>query len=59
MKDAYSFNADEESLNRSYQSMAQAYHNIYRRCNLPVLMAEADSGAIGGKDSHEFILPTV
>ena len=59
MKDAYSFNADEESLDRSYQSMAQAYHNIYRRCNLPVLMAEADSGAIGGKDSHEFILPTV
>ena len=58
MKDAYSFNADEESLDRSYQSMAQAYHNIYRRCNLPVLMAEADSGAIGGKDSQEFILPT-
>ena len=59
MKDAYSFNADEESLDKSYQSMAQAYHNIYKRCNLPVLMAEADSGAIGGKDSHEFILPTV
>jgi len=58
MKDAYSFNADEESLDQSYQAMAQAYRNIYRRCNLPVLMAEADSGAIGGKDSHEFILPT-
>ena len=58
MKDAYSFNADEESLEESYQAMAQAYRNIYRRCNLPVLMAEADSGAIGGKDSHEFILPT-
>ena len=58
MKDAYSFNADEESLDRSYQSMAQAYRNIYRRCNLPVLMAEADSGAIGGKDSHEFLLAT-
>ena len=38
--------------------MAQAYRNIYRRCGLPVLMAEADSGAIGGKDSHEFLLPT-
>ena len=37
--------------------MAQAYRNIYRRCGLPVLMAEADSGAIGGKDSHEFLLP--
>ena len=58
MKDAYSFNADEGSLDDSYQAMAQAYRNIYRRCNLPVLMAEADSGAIGGKDSHEFILPT-
>ena len=58
MKDAYSFNADDESLDQSYQAMAQAYRNIYQRCNLPVLMAEADSGAIGGKDSHEFILPT-
>ena len=57
MKDAYSFNSDEDSLERSYQAMAQAYRNIYRRCGLPVLMAEADSGAIGGKDSHEFILP--
>ena len=58
MKDAYSFNADEGSLDDSYQAMAQAYRNIYRRCSLPVLMAEADSGAIGGKDSHEFLLPT-
>ena len=58
MKDAYSFNADEESLDDSYQAMAQAYKNIYSRCGLPVLMAEADSGAIGGKDSHEFILTT-
>ena len=56
MKDAYSFNADDDSLQESYQAMAQAYRNIYRRCDLPVLMAEADSGAIGGKDSHEFIL---
>ena len=58
MKDAYSFNADEESLDDSYQAMAQAYQNISRRGGLPVLMAEADSGAIGGKDSHEFILTT-
>ncbi|MEK7806255.1 MAG: proline--tRNA ligase [Chloroflexota bacterium] len=58
MKDAYSFNPDEGSLEESYQAMAQAYRNICRRCDLPVLMAEADSGAIGGKDSHEFILPT-
>ena len=58
MKDAYSFDANEESLENSYQAMAQAYRNIYRRCGLPALMVEADSGAIGGKDSHEFILPT-
>ena len=58
MKDAYSFDADEESLDRSYRSMERAYRNIYRRCGLPVLVAEADSGAIGGKDSQEFILAT-
>ena len=58
MKDAYSFNADDASLDDTYQDMAQAYRNIFRRCGLPVLMAEADSGAIGGKDSHEFLLPT-
>ncbi len=58
MKDAYSFDADEDSLENSYQAMAQAYRNIYLRCGLPALMVEADSGAIGGKDSHEFILPT-
>ena len=58
MKDAYSFDTDEKSLEDNYQAMAQAYRNIYRRCGLPALMVEADSGAIGGKDSHEFILPT-
>ena len=58
MKDAYSFDADEEGLDASYQAMTKAYRNIYRRCGLNALMAEADSGAIGGKDSHEFILAT-
>ena len=58
MKDAYSFDADEDGLDASYQAMAQAYRNVFRRCSVPVLMAEADSGAIGGKDSHEFLLPT-
>ena len=56
MKDAYSFDTDEESLDRCYQSMVQAYKNIYERCGLPAIMVEADSGAIGGKDSQEFIL---
>ncbi|MCI0795339.1 MAG: proline--tRNA ligase, partial [Chloroflexi bacterium] len=56
MKDAYSFDADDEGLDKSYKSMIKAYNNIYRRCGLDVVMVEADSGAIGGKDSHEFIL---
>jgi prolyl-tRNA synthetase len=58
MKDAYSFDADDDGLDSSYQAMAQAYRNVFRRCSIPVVMAEADSGAIGGKDSHEFLLPT-
>ena len=41
MKDAYSFNSDEDSLEQTYQAMAQAYRNIYRRCGLPVLMARS------------------
>ncbi|SVB49986.1 uncharacterized protein METZ01_LOCUS202840, partial [marine metagenome] len=57
MKDAYSLDVNETSLDLNYQRMALAYRNIYRRCGLPAIMVEADSGAIGGKDSHEFILP--
>jgi len=56
MKDLYSFDADEEGLDRSYQTMLQAYKNIYERCGLEAVLVEADSGAIGGKDSHEFML---
>ena len=56
MKDLYSFDADEDGLNQSYNKMLQAYHNIYARCGLPTLLVEADSGAIGGKDSHEFMV---
>ena len=58
MKDAYSFDTDEEGLDLSYQRMSKAYHNIFQRCGLPTMAVEADSGAIGGKDSQEFILPT-
>ena len=58
MKDAYSFDGDDEGLVLSYQAMAQAYRNIYARCGLDAIMVEADSGAIGGKTSHEFILLT-
>jgi prolyl-tRNA synthetase len=58
MKDLYSFDVDEAGLDESYAKMAQAYRNIYARLELPVLMVEADSGAIGGKESHEFMLIT-
>lgn len=57
MKDAYSFHAGEADLATTYEKMVQAYMNIFQRCGLPTMAVEADSGAIGGKDSHEFILP--
>jgi prolyl-tRNA synthetase len=56
MMDLYSFDADEKGLDKSYEIMLQAYRNIYERCGLPTICVEADSGAIGGKESHEFIL---
>jgi len=56
MKDLYSFDADQEGLDKSYNIMMQAYQNIYRRCGLKTMLIEADSGAIGGKASHEFML---
>jgi prolyl-tRNA synthetase len=56
MKDLYSFHADESSLDQTYQDMLQAYTNVYNRCGLPSVVVEADSGAIGGKESHEFML---
>jgi len=58
MKDLYSLDSDEVGLHESYQKMCQAYKNIYARLSLPALMIEADSGAIGGKDSHEFMILT-
>ncbi len=56
MKDAYSFDADEAGLDQSYDAMFRAYERIFKRCGLPTLAVQADSGAIGGKDSVEFIL---
>ena len=56
MKDAYSFDVDQAGLDVSYDAMAQAYRNIFGRCGLETIEVEADSGAIGGKDSTEFIL---
>ena len=56
MKDLYSMDTSEETLEQSYQKMIQAYKNIFTRCGLQTIMVEADSGAIGGKDSHEFMV---
>ena len=56
MKDLYSFHADDKSLDKTYYEIIQAYTNIYSRCGLPSAVVEADSGAIGGKESHEFML---
>ena len=56
MKDAYSFDANEAGLDHSYDAMVTAYKNIFDRCGLDPIIVEADSGAIGGKDSQEFIL---
>lgn len=56
MKDAYSFDVDEEGLDKSYEIMAQAYRNIFERCGLETKMVQSDSGAIGGSVSHEFMV---
>ena len=58
MKDAYSFDMDEAGLDRSYEAMFRAYRNIFARCGVPTTPVEADSGAIGGKGSQEFIFVT-
>ncbi|MEH2276385.1 MAG: proline--tRNA ligase [Nostoc sp.] len=56
MKDGYSFHADEASLKETYQDMYKAYSNILRRSGLAFRAVEADSGAIGGSGSTEFMI---
>ncbi|RZM75678.1 proline--tRNA ligase [Leptolyngbya iicbica] len=56
MKDAYSFHADEDSLKATYQDMYTAYTNILQRCGLKFRAVDADSGAIGGSGSTEFMV---
>ena len=56
MKDLYSFDTDEKALDITYQKMIGAYQRIYERCGLDSVVVEADSGAIGGKESHEFMV---
>ena len=55
MKDAYSFDLDDAGLDASYDAMFAAYRRIFARCGVPAVAAEADSGAIGGKGSQEFV----
>jgi len=59
MKDAYSFDQDQAGLNKNYALIYEAYKRIFKRCGLTVLITEADSGVMGGKESHEFMVPAV
>ncbi|MDR3249175.1 MAG: proline--tRNA ligase [Treponema sp.] len=56
MKDAYSFHADDESLDETYQKMGRAYRRIFKRCGITVIPVKADSGAMGGSGSEEFMV---
>jgi len=56
MKDAYSFDRDENGLKISYQKMLDAYFKIFHRCGLDTRMVESDTGAMGGEAAHEFMV---
>jgi len=56
MKDAYTFDPDEESFNISYQKMIDAYFAIFKRAGMDTRKVESDTGAMGGKAAHEFML---
>jgi prolyl-tRNA synthetase len=56
MKDAYSFDVDEKAADISYEKMYQAYRRIFERCGLNFRAVEADTGSIGGSQSHEFMV---
>jgi len=57
MKDAYSFDADAESLEKSYRIMYDAYRRVFDRCGVPYVIVEAESGEMGGSGSHQFTVP--
>ncbi len=57
MKDAYSFDCTDEAAQSSYQKMYDAYTRIFKRCGLKAVPVEADTGVMGGKFSHEFMVP--
>jgi prolyl-tRNA synthetase len=56
MKDAYSFHSNDESLDKTYQAMKEAYQKIFTRCGLEFFVVQADPGAMGGSGSQEFVL---
>lgn len=56
MKDAYSFHATKESLDEAYRAMGEAYRRVFQRCGLSFTEVEADTGNIGGSESHEFMV---
>lgn len=56
MKDAYSFDMDENRLDESYKTMAKAYRSIFRRCGLETIPVQADTGNMGGAASEEFMV---
>ncbi|HPJ39555.1 MAG TPA: proline--tRNA ligase [Spirochaetota bacterium] len=56
MKDAYSFDMDEQGLDESYQTMRKTYRTIFKRCSLETIPVEADTGAMGGSQSEEFMV---
>lgn len=58
MKDAYSFDVDENGMKKSYEIMAKAYTKIFERCGLETKPVQSDSGAIGGNVSHEYMVIT-
>lgn len=58
MKDSYSFDADEDGLNKNYKLHEQAYHKIFSRCGLKYYQVESDPGIMGDMESHEFMVPT-
>jgi prolyl-tRNA synthetase len=58
MKDSYSFDLDKTGLDESYQKHYRAYCNVFSRCGLEYLAIEAHSGAMGGSESHEFVIPS-
>jgi prolyl-tRNA synthetase len=57
MMDAYSFDVDAAGLEKAYRGVYDAWVRIFRRCGLPYVVVEADSGEIGGTGSHEFVVP--